>query len=668
MEDHTGAACPLNEGLVHFMSQKKLELSQTPKGLSENTEATLARAIRNVSQSQSPINSLKELSQVKGVGKWILKLVRGYFENDSPNSENEDLTTKGKNAKGTKRYLPKKNSVAYTLLITLYRGTSTGNEYMRKQELIDAAEATGLSRVPIIPEKGKGKPGQFGSSPRDWYSGWSCMKTLITKGLVMKSSCPAKYMLSQEGKDAARDCLLRSGLAGSAHSDKGSVDLDMVDGVNLETVSPESSEDLTVQPICVRRRQNPTDIPPQTLERFSGMGYAKEQVLHAVAEVSKTSDGSDISTLWPAILCRLREDQVYGCSTSTTFAMKHCSTSTRSAVAHGQVDIEGSQSAREEVICDDATKTKYTFTDSSQNSFTMKPCSSNDYPASGSSSFSMEGGMNVLSKPPLNFGERFQDVYEVILILDDREQFATRGSRSQRIIDNTCSQFNIKVEVRRLPVGDGIWIARHKYHDSEYVLDFIVERKKVEDLRSSIRDNRYKDQKFKLLRCGLKKLIYLVEGDPNQCEAAESIKTACFTTEILEGFDVQRTSSLADTLKKYGHLTQAIIHYYTSQSQDDQSKCTGVCPPFDEFIKRCQDAEKMTVSDVFAIQLMQVPQVTEEAAIAVIDMYPTLLSLARAYALLDGDLCAQEEMLTRQTSNVVNKLASKNIFRLVWGD
>lgn len=38
--------------------------------------------------------------------------------------------------------------------------------------------------------------------------------------------------------------------------------------------------------------------------------------------------------------------------------------------------------------------------------------------------------MNVLSKPPLNFGERFQDVYEVILILDDREQFATRGSVS----------------------------------------------------------------------------------------------------------------------------------------------------------------------------------------------------------------------------------------------
>jgi crossover junction endonuclease MUS81 len=35
--------------------------------------------------------------------------------------------------------------------------------------------------------------------------------------------------------------------------------------------------------------------------------------------------------------------------------------------------------------------------------------------------------MNILSVPPLSLGERFEDAYEVILILDDREQFATQG-------------------------------------------------------------------------------------------------------------------------------------------------------------------------------------------------------------------------------------------------
>ncbi|RVW28104.1 Crossover junction endonuclease MUS81 [Vitis vinifera] len=65
---------------------------------------------------------------------------------------------------------------------------------------------------------------------------------------------------------------------------------------------------------------------------------------------------------------------------------------------------------------------------------------------------------------------------------------------------------------------------------------------------------------------------------------------------------------------------------------------------------------------------MQVPQVTEEVAVVVLDLYPTLLSLARAYSLLDGDILAQEEMLRKQSNNMVNAVASRNIFKLVWGD
>lgn len=57
---------------------------------------------------------------------------------------------------------------------------------------------------------------------------------------------------------------------------------------------------------------------------------------------------------------------------------------------------------------------------------------------------------------------------------------------------------DLVVQVRQLPVGDGIWIARHKEDHTEYVLDFIVERKEVMDLDGSIEDNRYKDQKFRM--------------------------------------------------------------------------------------------------------------------------------------------------------------------------
>ncbi|KAK7401305.1 hypothetical protein VNO78_12679 [Psophocarpus tetragonolobus] len=648
MEKKTQVRCPENQELATYVWNKWKEMAQQPKGISDNIEMTLSKAHFNVCNSKTPIRTIKDFSEVKGVGKMILRLMQGFFGTASGSSEQEDLTKKGKKTKGTRRYMPQKNSVAYALLITLYRGTSSGNEFMRKQELIDAAEASGLSRVPIAPEKGKGKPGHFGSSQRDWYSGWNCMKTLIAKGLVVKSSCPAKYMLTQEGKEAASDCLARSGVAESLEKsasveipsctdNQNSLDVEL----NYHDFELEVSSPLTLQ-------KKPMDVPLDCLERFTQMGYSKEHIIGAFTDVSRSHPNKDVSSLWPAVLCHLRDEQVY----SSQPESQRC----RDLIGKGSRAVSSSCNGHVPNICPRDTPP-----------FPLRACSSADHPMQNPNKDELVSKMNLLNVPPLSFGERFEDAYDIILILDDREQFATQGSRSRKIIENICSQFKIQIEVRRLPVGDGIWIARHKTLNSEYVLDFIVERKKIDDLRSSIRDNRYKDQKLRLLRCGMKKLIYLVEGDPNSSEAAESIKTACFTTEILEGFDVQRTSGLGDTLRKYGYLTQAISQYYKSEIFEDNVKSSGTCPPFEEFIKRCQDLEKTTVSDVFAVQLMQVPQVTEEVAMAVLDLFPTLFSLACAYSLLDGDASAQEEMLRRQSNNVINAVASRNIFQFVWG-
>ncbi|KAH8512667.1 hypothetical protein H0E87_006089 [Populus deltoides] len=636
MQNQKRVLCSENEDLVSYMLQKRQELVESPKGLSENLEMTLSKAYSSVCCSTTPIKTLKDLSQIKGVGKWIVRLMEGFFDNGSGSSEPEDLTKKGKRAQVAKRYLPQRNSVSYALLITLYRETVNSKEFMHKQELIDAAEVSGLSRAPIVPEKGKGKPSQFGSS-REWYSGWSCMTILINKGLVVKSSCPAKYMLTDEGRETARECLIRSRMEDPGHNLanlEGSSDPNMLNTSDMESAHPDSARGATLTSVALSRQKKSIDVPLESLERFMRMGYSKEKVLLAFSEVSETSQYKEISLLWPAVLCHLREDLIYGVhSEPQTLTEDFRSTSTACTFSNGQVNL-ATKSNQMGSNCYGRNMPNLTSACSTSSSFSMRACSSSEHAMKKSSSDCLDTNMNVLSLPPLSLGERFEDVYEVILILDDREQFAIQCSRGRKLIECICKEHKIKIQVRRLPVGDGIWIACHKYLLSEYVLDFIVERKKVDDLRSSIRDNRYRDQKLRLLRCGLKKLIYLVEGDPNSSEAAESIKTACFTTEILEGFDVQRTNSLRDTLKKYAHLTQSITQYYSLLLPEDQSKSTRVCPSFDEFIKRCQDLEKMTVSDVFAIQLMQVPQVTEETAVAVLNLYPTLLSLARAYSLL----------------------------------
>lgn len=42
------------------------------------------------------------------------------------------------------------------------------------------------------------------------------------------------------------------------------------------------------------------------------MGYSKEQVISAFENESNRHPNKDVSSLWPAVLCHLREEQVYG--------------------------------------------------------------------------------------------------------------------------------------------------------------------------------------------------------------------------------------------------------------------------------------------------------------------------------------------------------------------
>ncbi|GFP84258.1 crossover junction endonuclease mus81 [Phtheirospermum japonicum] len=509
MEKGNKATCPENEEVAAYLLNKRQELAQSAKGISENMDMTLSKAYSNICNCKTPIKTLRDLSQVKGVGKWILKQMQGLFETDFDPSEKDDLTRKGNNNnKGPKRYVPQKNSVSYALLIALFRGTENGNEFMHKKELIDAAETSGLSRVPIMPEKAKGKAGNFGSSPRDWYSGWSCMKTLITRGLVVKSSCPAKYMLTEEGKKVACECLSRSGIIDPNKSSDGLEgcsnfeqrdtlrvdiqgdvpDLECVDSVSVEKAVP----------IYSKTPKRSIDVPPEYLDKFLRMGFSREQIIRAFTEVTEISPKKEISSLWPTVLCRLREDEVYG-STFLPKSIRDDDAAAPSSYQHkdGQSGLYADKNIQPHAIAASSNQKSSLLRDFGQSSCTFKACSSTDYAANKLSRGS-EYKSNTLPMPPLAFGEKFGDVYEVILILDNREQFAIKGSRSRKIIENICSQFQIQIDVRRLPVGDGIWIARHKYLGSEYVLDFIVERKKVDDLRHSIRDNRYRDQKMRL--------------------------------------------------------------------------------------------------------------------------------------------------------------------------
>lgn len=66
------------------------------------------------------------------------------------------------------------------------------------------------------------------------------------------------------------------------------------------------------------------------------------------------------------------------------------------------------------------------------------------------------------------------------------------------------------------------------------MLDWVLERKSIDDLTSSIADDRYGTQKTKMQISGLRTPIYLVEGDAS-AESAKGARTAAFETEVWAG-------------------------------------------------------------------------------------------------------------------------------------
>lgn len=73
--------------------------------------------------------------------------------------------------------------------------------------------------------------------------------------------------------------------------------------------------------------------------------------------------------------------------------------------------------------------------------------------------------------------------YDIQLIIDTREKPGLNSERVERMLTDK----GIKWDAATLAMGDAIWVARHKTTGKEVVLDACLERKRLDDLLSSLR-------------------------------------------------------------------------------------------------------------------------------------------------------------------------------------
>nr|XP_020020462.1 crossover junction endonuclease MUS81 isoform X4 [Castor canadensis] len=274
-------------------------------------------------------------------------------------------------------------------------------------------------------------------------------------------------------------------------------------------------------------------------------------------------------------------------------------------------------------------------------------------PASGAS----EGGVQQLQLE-LRPGE-----YRVLLCVDIGE---TRGAGHRPELLRELQRLHVTHTVRKLHVGDFVWVAqetrpRDPARPAELVLDHIVERKRLDDLCSSIIDGRFREQKFRLKRCGLARRVYLVEehGSVHNLSLPESTLLQAITnTQVIDGFFVKRTADIKESAAYLALLTRGLERFYQGhtlrsrpwETPGDPESGTRPSPnplcsllTFSDFNAGAMKNKAQSVREVFARQLMQVRGLSGEKAAALVERYSTPASLLAAY-----DACAtpkEQEML-----------------------
>lgn len=157
--------------------------------------------------------------------------------------------------------------------------------------------------------------------------------------------------------------------------------------------------------------------------------------------------------------------------------------------------------------------------------------------------------------------------FDIVLLIDSRE---IRSQSERDFFYNRVVSNGVNCEVRSLSVGDVLWIARNKQLKKEVVLNYVCERKRLDDLAISIRDGRFAEQKARLKRSGLKNVYYLVEeaglGDVQRIiDMKKLIETAISMVITTSNFFVQRFRRIDDTIDWLVTMTNIMIQRFRNR-------------------------------------------------------------------------------------------------------
>jgi crossover junction endonuclease MUS81 len=251
--------------------------------------------------------------------------------------------------------------------------------------------------------------------------------------------------------------------------------------------------------------------------------------------------------------------------------------------------------------------------------------------------------------------------FTVQLVLDVRE---VRAKQDRDYMSDELTKKGVKPIMRSLELGDALWVAKcndpkllgqNGTEGDEIVLDWIVERKRLDDLVGSIKDGRFQEQKFRLRKSGVKNVIYVIEEISLSSEHfqkyEEAIASAIASNQVVNGYFVKKTQKIDDTIRYLTRMTMLLKTLYepkplhviptgviTTQNYlpllaqlKEKQPNRSYNITYIAFASLASKSEALTLRDIYLKMLMCTRGVTGEKALEIQRRWKTPQNFVRAF-------------------------------------
>ncbi|KAL9102359.1 MAG: hypothetical protein Q9163_002481 [Psora crenata] len=587
----------------------------------------------------------------------------------------EDLEpAPAKKPRKSKPYVPSLRTGPYAIIMALSTLPQDSLQSLTKAQVIELAQSHCDSSFSVPSEAGK------------LYTAWNSMVTLINKDLVQERGRPLrKYALTEEGWDTARRIrAVQKGDLSSRNDKKNQEDpFACPDRADIPSATVKGAN------ILVGLQDDVTD---QDTLRSATQSLEKQPSLSRDPKPSFSNN-----MLGNAPMHKFR---------------------THSKARGERRPKPASETIYVELLSSpEPAENPWSSSSFQQDARVLKPSSGNRRPASSrpacSKSLPPKSSANqtaatTSTKPSENL-PAFKAIdlppgsFTIRLVLDNRE---VRTKEDRDYIADQLALRNAPPLVRPLPLGDAFWVA--KLHDPTYlsrygeegdevVLDWIVERKRLDDLVGSITDGRFQEQKFRLRRSGVKNVVYLIEEITLSQEKAqkfsEAITSAIASTQVVNGYFVKRTQKLDESIRYLARLTTLLKSLYESKPlhvipssaltpttylpllthlrSDPTHNHRNYNITFPSFASLASKTDTITLRDVYLKMLMCTRGISGDKALAIQKVWSTPTALVEAFE----DCTSQRErgaLVEKHLGSLVGRGRIKGVLGAkvadVWGE